>query len=641
MCGITGILDLNKAQINLESLKAMNKAIAHRGPDGDGFWVHCGGFLGFGHRRLSILDLTNNGSQPMHYADSKLTITFNGEIFNFIELREELEGYGYKFNSDSDTEVVLASYYKWGIDCLSRFNGMWAFAIWDEQEQSLFLARDHFGIKPLYYMYKPNQVFVFGSETNQFKYIEGCPRQFDYTRLVACIQNPFYQEGQGETIYKGIQSILPGHYILIKDKKVEQMKWWDTYNYPVQVSKEYNEQVEQFKSLFFDSCKLRLRSDVPIASALSGGLDSSSVYCTLYHLLKHKHINAERMPEEWQKAFVGIFPDTEQDETNYAKMVIKHVNGAGVFVDQNFSNLADDIVTYTQKLDTIYSTPIHVMAKVYESMRNNGIIVSMDGHGVDEMMYGYPWPLPAVIEYFKQNDDTAYADDLLHIYVNLFHESNRNVILKKQIDKGIKSSANPILKRVLGRIKNTIYSNQNQTSPWLHTASINITTLIGLESMPQRLRPEIDLYKQFHQSPLPVILRNFDKASMMSGIEIRMPFMDHRLVSMVFQLPIQSKLGGGYTKRILRDSMKGILPEDIRTRTNKIGFLAPLKEWMDHPLKNFVLDTVSSASFQESSYWNGKQIKKDVEAHYLQGKRLDYNQLWKVINAQIILQHNK
>jgi asparagine synthase (glutamine-hydrolysing) len=645
MCGITGILSLNGKPLVSSELEAMNTAVAHRGPDGEGYWIHQKGSIGFGHRRLSILDLSDRGKQPMCYADGRFHITYNGEVFNFIELRTELETKGYSFRSDTDTEVILAAYDYWGKDCLHQFNGMWAFAIWDEREQELFLARDHFGIKPLYYLYQPGKRFVFGSETIQFKYLEGYRREFDEGRLLACIKDPYSQEGAGLTIYAGIKSILPGHYMVVKNEIVHEQRWWGTMDYHLEVPESYPEQVERFRELFFDSCKLRMRSDVPIASALSGGIDSSSVYSSIYHLLRPASGHQiERLPSEWQKAFVAIFPGTVQDETQYARDAVAHVQGKAVYWEQSEEDLINDIIQYTRRFDAVYSTPIHVIAKVYEGMRPHGIVVSMDGHGVDEMMYGYAGlQLDAARHAISTGNDT-YAQDLIDIYVDLFPKSDRGRMRAKAelrvFGNELVSARSHYISR-WKRLGEHIKRNLIPLKGWLAEVPVQQQVINWADEFTFEAPCEKGLFGQFHYAPLPAILRNFDKASMMSGVEIRMPFMDHRLVAYVFKLPLGSKLGNGFTKRILRDAMAGILPESIRLRTTKIGFNAPTESWFEGPLKHYLFDMVHTQSFREATYWRGKIIARDIEAHFQKGKPINFNMLWNIMNTYILAEQNK
>lgn len=638
MCGIAGIYNIDTTPVSIDILKQMTEDVKHRGPDGGDIWEHRNHHIGFGHRRLSILDLSDEARQPMQYSGGRYTITYNGEIFNFIELKKQLETKGYHFRSTSDTEVVMAAYDFWGKDCLSKFNGMWAFAIWDEKEQELFLARDHFGIKPLYFSYSPGNQFIFGSETNQFKRVG--KRQIDDSMLQNSIHNPLGLEGYGLTLYKGIQSILPGHYVSLKNNDFQHKCWWNTLDYPISIPSDFQQQVEVFKELFFDSCKLRLRSDVPIASALSGGVDSSSVFCTLHDMSAKSLINGERIPANWQKAFVATFKNTTQDETEFARAAVNKVNGTAIYVEQNFDDLAVDIITYTKMLDAVYTTPINIIGQVYNSMKKNGITVSIDGHGVDEMMYGYPGiQLDAAKEAF-QRGNINYCRDLITTYVNLHPEQQRTQIRKKLEVEILESNKTHEIKLKINKLTRRIQKRIWPKEPWISNPYNTIPSPETLINPTLNSNAENKLFVQFHQTWLPTILRNFDKASMYSGIEIRMPFMDHRLVSFVFNLPIESKIGNGFTKKILRDSMNGIIPNVIKERTTKLGFAAPLNEWSRENLKYFICEIVNSSNFKSYGYWNAKSIIKDVDSYYKRDSELDIDKLWKIINAYIVLENN-
>ena len=229
MCGISGIYNLNNNPVYLETLKRFTDSMVHRGPDGAGYELFDNNTLGLGQRRLSILDLSEAGKQPMSYADGRYWMTYNGEIFNFIEVREELQQLGHAFKSDTDTEVILAAYAQWGKACLDKFNGMWAFVIWDSQEKTLFLARDRFGIKPLYYVHQPSKFFAFASETRAFKFLEGFKREVDEELLKINLQDSYALEGLGYTPFKNIVQLLPGHCMVIrKGNEPKQKRWWQS-----------------------------------------------------------------------------------------------------------------------------------------------------------------------------------------------------------------------------------------------------------------------------------------------------------------------------------------------------------------------------------------------------------------------------
>lgn len=646
MCGIAGIYNLNQQTLNSQTLKVFTDSIAHRGPDGAGYEIVESDCLGFGHRRLSILDLSEAGKQPMYSKNKKHLITYNGEVYNFLEIRKELELLGNKFYTQTDTEVIISAYEQWGIACLNKLNGMFAIAIWDFENKALTLIRDRFGVKPLYFLYIPEQIFAFASETIAFKYLNNFKREINSETFQLALQRPELLEGTDKTIYKNIYQLRPGHYLLLQGKsKPELKRWWNTKEHIGKVPSGYSQQVEKFTELFEDACKLRMRSDVTLASALSGGLDSSSVYSTLYKINKTQK-NIERLPTNWQQAFVATFPGTSVDEKHYAEKVVSAINGNAVYLEPDYKNLVTDIISSTKLFDSIAATPLLSISDIYKGMRKRGVTVSMDGHGVDEMMYGYnSYVYQAFydcIESGNQKKAEEYANILCGLSPSFKIDSLRETI--KSSKKSVLNKVASLIKRKLAT-KNSVHSGIDsvKSSWYLNTDLGLINSVVSQHDAPENwLRSEKMVYNDFHYLSLPINLRDFDRAAMQNGIEIRMPFMDYRIVSYVFSLPIESKLGGGFTKRILRDAMKGTLPEEIRTRTLKIGIGAPMKEWFEGDLKNFIMDCIHSKSFIESQYWNGNIISLEIEKAYKENTldKTMCNKAWNVLNAHIIINGN-
>lgn len=638
MCGISGIWNLNGKRLQHEDLRSFNDTLTHRGPDDSGYFMSTSEAIGMGHRRLSILDLSSDGQQPMSYENGRYHISYNGEIYNFLELKQELEGLGHTFRTKTDTEVVIASFAHWGKDCLQKFNGMWAFAIWDEQKKELFLSRDRFGIKPLYYTFNRQNQFAFASETTAFQKLVGFEKTINSNHLRRSISDHSSIEAFGQTIYNGIFQLKPGHSLSInKEKKIEITQWWKTHEHLPEIPSKYEDQVAEFQRLFRDSCKLRMRSDVSLASALSGGLDSSSVYCTLNDLKKESS-QLDRLPPNWQKAFVGIFPGTQVDEQKYAEEVIKYTHGEAQYVPPNYSNLVEDIESSTRQFDGISGTPIICLTNIYQAMRADGITVSLDGHGVDEMMYGYRNSVQKAI-FASLGSANSRIQDLKTTYLDLLFDNER--VQQEQIMNAVGNDGS--VKNFLRRLKRTFQKENSpklKSHPWLtdqdqwdHPYDQSWNNF-GLESIP---------HDQFHVSELPYNLRDFDRGSMQHSIEIRMPFMDYRLVSYVFALPQESKIGGGFTKRILRDSMKGIMPESIRNRKLKIGLGSPLKEWFNGALNQYLLDTVHSQSFLINEIWNGHAVSDFVETKCKEKSWDDSSSssFWPILNAHLIMTQNQ
>jgi len=621
MCGISGIWRFNEQRINEEEIAQFNDTLAHRGPDGSGTYTDHN--LALGHRRLSIIDLSAAGKQPMKSHDSDLVITYNGEIFNYKELREELAAKGHRFNTHTDTEVILAAYKEWSEDCFLRFNGMWALAIWNTKTQTLFLCRDRFGIKPLYYVYIPGQFFAFASESVSFAKLPGFKKEIDEKNLALGLRNIYYLESAGKTIYKNINKLRAGHNLVIhKDSPAPLIKqWWDTLKHKVSFPGTYTEQVVSFKQLFTDSCRLRLRSDVPVGITLSGGLDSSSVYAAIREIYNHRLQDKENAPQEFPSAFIASFPGTTIDEKRYADQVLQYYNGKAAYIYPHEENISDAIIAEVKHEDFIYLTP-PVMYNIYKAIRQKGIKVSMDGHGVDEMLFGYPRMIRDWI--LKSNKQDAMR--LFLLFADMRNEGDN--LAMKTFKESYKVLKGHLAKKTSG---------ENNTENWLKE-KFDFVAEHHSEPVFNKAADEI-AYRNFHEISLPTILRNCDRASMRHGVEIRMPFMDWRIVTYIFSLPADSKVKHGYTKRILRDAMQGMLPENIRTRKYKLGINAPMIEWFNGPMSAFIIDAVQSASFMQSSIWNGPLLK-DIALKLTTGKKWtqrDCDNFWPYLNAWILM----
>jgi asparagine synthase (glutamine-hydrolysing) len=600
MCGISGIYNLNNTPVSIEKLKRFTDSMIHRGPDGAGYELFDNETLGLGQRRLSILDLSIDGKQPMSYANGRYWITYNGEIFNFIEVREELQQLGHAFKSDTDTEVILAAYAQWGKACLDKFNGMWAFAIWDEQEKTLFLARDRFGIKPLYYVHRPNHFFAFASETRAFKHLEGFRREIDEELLQLNLKDSYALEGLGYTPFKDILQILPGHCMTInRDKEsIQQKRWWHIDDHlHKEIPQTLEAQAEQFYELFRDACRIRLVSDVPVATALSGGLDSSSVYSVVYDILQKETL--ERVNKDSQRAFSAIFPGLPQNEKEYADAAASFVRGNITYIETDFTNLSKQIEIDTELCDFISTGPITAVSAVYKGMRENGITVSMDGHGVDEMLYGYRDMVYNLFNDSLYKGNSQRRDEIKKVLVETYHPDNRKDLFNRlekniEMESGFISSGKRFVKGIARKLLRPETEQRLSYLPFKMPKSLGEPYDFSKKPFEERM-----VYHEFFEHCLPALLRDFDRAAMMNSIEIRMPFMDWRLVTYVFSLPTSSKIGQGFTKLLLREAMKGKMDESVRTRTFKVGIGSPVEFWFNGNLKEWVLDTVKDSQQKE------------------------------------------
>ena len=643
MCGITGIWNIKGEFINKGMFDQFTDSLAHRGPDGRGVYFDPKCSLALGHRRLAILDLSSSGHQPMSYANGRYWITYNGEIYNFLELREELEASGHYFISHSDTEIILAAYIQWGEDCQLRFNGMWAFAIWDSRERTLFLSRDRFGIKPLHYI-STDRYFAFASEMKAFLVLDCYDYAIDHDILAETLSNINGLEGSEHTILRGVKHLIGGHCLKMrKGSKPDIRRWWNTLDHLVEPPVRFEDQAEHFRELFIDSCRLRMRSDVPLATSLSGGLDSSAVLCTMHSIGQHQGFT-----KDWQKAFVACFPGTELDEQQYARQVIEATKAIPVYTEIKIEDCIPRLEKIVYQLEDINWVFLAGLWKNYKTMRDNGIVVSMDGHGSDELLGGYhfiiedemrnalsPWPklghyleLKKILEGFTGGSNPIRPSLIKDLLILMCRHKQWPLVMKALYPL---RSVYRFLKRGHSAPDSFISHFIKEQKLKLHEKMLEKDELAGLSHLNR------NLYAYFHDTVLPSILRNFDRASMAHGVEIRMPFMDWRIVCFGFSLPDESKIGGGYAKRILRESMRNIIPDQIRLRTNKIGFTSPMDKWFKGPLRGFLLDSVNSRNFLLSDIWDGSALKNFVE---LSLEKQDYSSLeraWPFLNAHLLV----
>jgi asparagine synthase (glutamine-hydrolysing) len=596
MCGIAGIFQLNKEKVSLSRLKTFTDSLSHRGPDGAGYELLENDSVALGHRRLAILDLSERARQPMAYGDGRYSITYNGEIFNFNEIRKCLEQKGCAFATDSDTEVILAAYATYGPKCLDQFNGMWAFAIWDAVKKELFVARDRFGIKPFYYDHTPGKAFIFASETRAFKYLESYTRLVDDQLLNHLNSDNYSLEGLGYTMFKGIVQLLPSHYMIVRENApVQQIRWWNIKDHLTkEIPATVEEQAAKFYELFEDACRIRLISDVPLGTALSGGLDSSSIYSVVSKLLAgHK---VERSNIDSQRAFTATFPDLPTNEADYAIKAAAYTGGTITQIESDVTDLGRQIEKDTEMADFISSSPITAIAAVYGGMRKAGIVVSMDGHGVDEMMFGYIDMVYNLYNNALWNGSMQETREYYAILHEMYSVKGKGVMSErfKTAISEKEEREGKLIHRLKKVFKKDFMKQQYVpiSLPSLSNEPYDFSAFPPAERM---------LYYEFFQHSLPALLRNFDRAGMMNSIEIRMPFMDWRLVSYVFSLPVSSKIGQGYTKLILREAMKGRLDESIRARTYKIGITSPVEHWFRHHLQHWVMDNINDSSLKETA----------------------------------------
>jgi len=602
MCGILGFLQF---EIDDQQAKKCLKAISHRGPDSSSFWGSPDGEVPvwLGHTRLSILDLSHDGDQPMHSVCGRYVIVFNGEIYNFLELREELECKGYQFRTQTDTEVLLVGLIDEGTDFQLRCNGMWAFCLWDRQAKTALFGRDRFGKKPLFYAHIGQFGIAFASEMKALYPI--LPSIQPNERIEDNFLNLFNYEYTKNCVIVGINRIPPGYWAFWKDGNLQTQRWWNTLDHLEAPPSRYEEQVERWRELFLDAVRLRMRADVQIGTALSGGLDSSSTFCSMAHLANQGE--SRRQSNSWQHGFCSSYPGSDLDEVVWAQIVSNHIGIPLQVVEIDPLQAGWTIQDALYQVEDPYLTLPLPMLATYKAISQAGIKVTLDGHGADELFSGYGG-LSTVL---KNTATPLQMVEILAIERSMY--SN-----KYEPDFKYSSKVRQKFSESILNLRKTIASLRKRLPIPFSFDDQNHPAFQEMDPLNQ------SLYEMFHVTVLPTLLRNYDRYSMTSGIEIRMPFMDWRLVCFTFSLPWTSKVGGTFTKRIVRDAMKGILPEPIRTRRSKVGWNAPLHEWFKDPLKEEVSDLVYSQALglphNAIALWENFQTK--LEPRYLDGERL-------------------
>ena len=601
MCSISGCLSISNTLLNPKQVvESMISHLEHRGPNGKGNFSTYNDLLALGHTRLSIFDHTEFGQQPMHYRD-RFTITFNGAIYNFLELQQELISKGHIFKSKSDTEVILASFAEWGTDCVHRFNGMWAFAIWDNIKKNLFLSRDRFGVKPLYYQFSKEKSFTFASEINAFK-----SSFFDLSlkskHVLALLHEPNCLDPLGFTPYDNLYLLPAGHSLVI-DKNLSTtrpFKWWNLTENQIDDSDESIE--SEFNRLMEEACEIRLRSDAPLATALSGGLDSSSIFSKV----NQAETNLSRFcPGNYRSCFNMAFENSLDSEHEFAKLGATHFQQNCKFALVNSANLWSDLSSLTSHFGDFSGTPLTCISPLYNHMSNNGIKVSIDGHGGDECLLGYPDMIDAAIKIATPDEQISLRTTLEGMLKNPAYSPKYNVPFSAKTRIALGK-----VRELCGFGTKTKLPNpiEQITKYALNKQNFKIPDLVNdyRERKKEMKKSLFGIHKaSLELERLPLILRNFDKASMFSGVEIRAPFLDYRLVEFCCNLPLRQKVRNGYTKYILRKTMNKQLPTEITWRRHKIGINAPLNVWME--------DRSFASSYREQLEGNTTWISEILE----------------------------
>ena len=582
MCGIYGVVSTKKIESPQVTVRAL-KALAHRGPDGEGFWNRSQDLpsVTLGHRRLAIIDLSESAAQPMLSPDGLHCLIFNGEIYNYQELRAQLETFGANFHSTSDTEVLLMAYRKWGKDCLERLNGMFSFAVWDETLQELFASRDRFGEKPFFYCYMPESgFFAFASEIKALVAAGLVYPELNDAALSSYVRLGLL-DGAEETLYRNVRRLMPGHALRVafRDDRLE-VRTWRYWSLPLadENAIDLNRASEEFRELFEDSVRLRLRADVPVGTSLSGGLDSSAVVCTIRRL----------GAAAGQKAFSARMEETSFDEGVYINEVLRHSGVEGYDVMPSHQALQENFGRLCWHMEEPFpATSMFAQFLVMRLAQEHGVTVLLDGQGADELLAGYHG-------YFR-----LHYEDLLCL--GRFREFISELRSYSELRNGaVPMSWRGILGSFLPPSWNQALRNHRRTDHafalWWDSSWLNETANEARDclELPYRERLDAALRRDALDGELQALLRYGDRNSMAASRELRQPFLDHRLAELAFRLPNQFKIYRGVTKVVLRNAMSGIVPEMILNRVDKLGYQAPQGKWLSGPLKQWVEDRLDT-----------------------------------------------
>ena len=620
MCGINGIAYTKNSgkTVDTRTLTGMRDVLVHRGPDEEGIFIDRN--VGFGHRRLSIVDL-RNGQQPMTASSGHCVITYNGEIYNHADFRDDLISKGHIYKTRSDTEAILHLYEEYGVNCLDRFRGMFAFAIWDKANEELFIARDRLGVKPLYYCISEDGSLFFASEIKAL-FEAGVPKELNYSALPDQLAN--HGTSYDETLFKNVKRLLPGHYLKWRDGRITVERYWDLSFEPKSESRSDDEYVEEWRALFEESVRLRLMADVPLGVFLSGGIDSSAI-CAMMAKTAGSRV----------KSFSVGFAEREANEFRYARQVsdtFKTEHHETTITPQQFFSAIPQLVWHEDEpIGFMASVPLYFVSK----LAGEHVKVVLTGEGSDETLAGYarypktldllrfgsayskvmPKPLRDVIRSGVVRSPGKLGRQLTRTFLTreitleaLFFD-NFSVFPAHMIDRMLTDDAKAQI------VDTNPFRNQ---SKWLE-GSDAITLLDKL------LYADTKCY--LHE-----LLMKQDQMSMAASLESRVPFLDHKLVEFAARMPDRLKLRDHETKWVLRKAMRGLLPREILER-EKMGFPVPIGRWFRDEFASVIDEYILSERVQRRNIFDPKVLRELVNRHRAGEDHSE--RLWALVNFEI------
>lgn len=621
MCGIVGMIHKVPAPVDGQLLKRMGDTIHHRGPDDEGMFLQ--DRVGFFHKRLSIIDLAT-GQQPM--IDDDYVLVFNGEIYNYVELRQDLVRKGHRFNTHSDTEVILKMYREYGEEAISQLNGMFAFLLYDRSRQRMLAARDHFGIKPLYF-YEDGEKLIFASEIKAVIAHPEVQAALDRDSLNEYLTFQFILHQ--DTLFKGVKKLLPGHYLILDlaTNRSQLRKYWEP-NFKVDTHHSLEYFTYEVQRLLEDAVKIQLRSDVPLGSYLSGGMDSSTV-----SILAARHI------PQGLKTFTGAFREgQEYDETPYAEIVAKDCKAEMFKVYPTETDFIELLPKLIYHLDEPVVGPGIFPQYMVSKLASEHVKVVLGGQGGDEIFGGYTRYVVAYLEQalkgaiFETNDEGEHVVSLQSILPNLPYLRQYIPMMRQFWKKEAFSDMDRRYFHLIDRSESALelYSGDFRDQ---FDQDVIFARFQQLFNHPDTLSyfnkmTHFDLF-----GSLPGLLQVEDRVSMAVSLESRVPILDHRIVDLIAVMPAAMKFKGGEMKYILKKAAQNILPRAILERKDKMGFPVPLHLWAKNGAGDFIKDTLLSRACRERGIFDAKKME-----HLIENERAFGRTLWGALSIELWFQ---
>lgn len=614
MCGICGILNIDNAEfVDRDLIGAMNQTLVHRGPDGGD--VYCNANFGMGHRRLSIIDL-DSGKQPLSNEDGTIWVSFNGEIYNYLELIPPLKAKGHVFKTRSDTEVLVHLYEEKGEKMLEDLRGMFAFSIWDEKKKKLFIARDRVGKKPLYYYFKDHKHLVYGSEIKAILRSDLVERKVNYQALDHYLS--FLYVPTPQSIFEGVQKLPPGHFLVCENGQLRIQQYWDL-QYPAsgEPRKSDHYYLEQFKEILTEAVRIRLRSDVPLGAFLSGGIDSSAVVA----------IMSEINPGKVETVSIG-FTEDEYNELPYAKQISDLF---GCKYNEFFvgAETAEIIPTLVGFFDEPFADPSFIPTYYVSKATRQKVTVALSGDGGDETLAGYSRHSIELLEHKLRRFSRYLPANFLSKMYQVLPEGTRGRNILGNLSCAPDEAA---ARKHYNLLFNHLLKKQLYANPALHSDFSERFRRLYNGSSATTILDKI-LYLDIKTYLPDDILVKVDRMSMAVGLECRAPLLDHKVIEFLTTVPPELKLRDGVTKFILKDMLSKKIPENILNR-KKQGFRLPIEVWLKGELKEFASDILLGPTLGNRGLFDTSFVAR-MWSEFLNDKRDYAHQLWQLLILEI------